>query len=159
MPLDVNAPDFSVACIRFASGVVARLTCSIIAPHDHSLKIIGDEGILGINDCWYYGAPVYIKRMIRVRRKTFISPWKQRYPLVKTASKFRYSGSQQMDFCRGIAEMVAAITEDRPSRLSARYSLHNNEVVLAIHNALETGSPCKISSSFDPIEPLPWAKS
>jgi len=33
VPLDVNAPDFSVACIQFASGVVARLTCGIIAPH------------------------------------------------------------------------------------------------------------------------------
>lgn len=158
VPLEVSTPDFSVACIKFASGVAARLTCSIIAPHNHSLKIIGDEGILGIDDCWYYRAPVYIKRMISIRRKTFVSPWKQRYPPVRTASKFRSSGSQQMDYCRGVAEMAAAITEDRACRLSARYSLHNNEVVLAIHNALETGSPCKISSSFDPIEPMPWAK-
>src|SRR5262249_974055 len=29
-----SAPDFSVACLKFASGVVARLTCSIVAPHD-----------------------------------------------------------------------------------------------------------------------------
>ena len=57
IPLDVNAPDFSVACIKFASGVVARLTCSIVAPHDHSLKIIGDEGLLGVDDCWFYGTP------------------------------------------------------------------------------------------------------
>ncbi len=39
----VTSPDFSVACIQFASGVVARLTCSILAPHDHSLKVVGDE--------------------------------------------------------------------------------------------------------------------
>ncbi|XQQ06797.1 MAG: Gfo/Idh/MocA family protein [Leptolyngbya sp. IPPAS B-1204] len=80
VPLDHNAPDFSVACIKFASGVVARLTCSIVAPHDHQLRIIGDDGVMGIEDCWYYGSPVYIKRMIRIRRKTFMSPWKQRYP-------------------------------------------------------------------------------
>ena len=30
-PLDHNAPDFSVACITFESGVVARLTCSLVA--------------------------------------------------------------------------------------------------------------------------------
>jgi predicted dehydrogenase len=159
VPLDVNAPDFSVACIKFASGVVARLTCSIVAPHDHALKIIGDEGILGIDDCWYYGAPVYIKRMIAIRRKTFITPWKQKYPLVRKAPKFGYKGSQQMDFCRGVAEMAEAITEKRPCRLSPRYCLHNNEIVLAIQNALETGAPYKLSSSFDPIAPMPWAKS
>ena len=42
----VASPDFSVACIQFASGVVARLTCSILAPHDHSLQVVGDEGVL-----------------------------------------------------------------------------------------------------------------
>lgn len=157
--LEVDAPDFSVACIKFASGVVARLTCGIIAPHDHSMKIFGDEAILSINDCWYYRSPVYIRRMFNLRRKTIVSPWKQKYPLVGKASpRFRSRGVQQMDYCRGVAELAAAITEKRPCRLSARYSLHNNEVVLAIHNALETGSPCKISSSFEPIDPMPWAK-
>ena len=81
-PLSENAPDFSVACIKFASGVVARLTCSIIAPHDHSLRIVGDEGILSTHDCWYYRSPVRIQRFFTIRRKTFVSPWKTRYPLV-----------------------------------------------------------------------------
>jgi predicted dehydrogenase len=158
MPLDHNAPDFSVACIKFASGVVARLTCSIVAPHDHELRIIGDDGILGIEDCWYYGSPVYIKRMISIRRKTFISPWKQKYPLVRKPPKFNYKGSQQMDFARGIAELAAAIEEKRPCRLSPRFSLHNNELVLAIHSALETGAPYKLTTTFEPIAPMPWAK-
>ncbi|WNZ21480.1 Gfo/Idh/MocA family oxidoreductase [Leptolyngbya sp. NK1-12] len=156
--LDRNAPDFSVACIKFASGVVARLTCSIVAPHDHQLRIIGDDGVMGIEDCWYYGSPVYIKRMIRIRRKTFMSPWKQRYPLVQKPPKFGYKGSQQMDFARGVAELAAAIQERRPCRLSPQFSLHNNELVLAIHNALETGAPYKMTTSFDPIAPMPWAK-
>ncbi|MBD3881474.1 Gfo/Idh/MocA family oxidoreductase [Phormidium tenue FACHB-886] len=157
--LDYNAPDFSVACIKFASGVVARLTCSIIAPHDHALKIIGDEGILCTDDCWFYGAPVYIKRMIKIRRKTLMSPFKQRYPLIKKPEgKFRYRGAQQMDFSRGVAELAAAIEEKRPSRLSTAYCLHNNEIVLAIQNALETGAPYKLTTTFDPIAPMPWAK-
>lgn len=159
LPLDVNSPDFSVACIKFASGVVARLNCSIVAPHDHSLRIIGDEGILETEDCWNYRSPVYIKRRMTIRRKTFISPWKQKYPLVGQGnSKFRHRGSQQMDFCRGVAELSRAIREQSTCRLSARYSFHVNEIVLAIQNALETATPYKISSSFDPIEPMPWAK-
>jgi predicted dehydrogenase len=157
--LDMDAPDFSVACIKFASGVVARLTCSIIAPHDHSLKIIGDDGIICIDDCWYYEDPVYIRKWVNIRRKSVENPFREKYPLVrKTTSTFGYKGAQQMDFCRGIAEMAAAIAEKRPSRLSARYSLHTNEIVLAIQNASENSSTYKITTTFDPVEPMPWAK-
>lgn len=49
---EVQTPDFSVACIKFSSGAVARLTCGIIAPHDNSLMIIGDDGILYTKECW-----------------------------------------------------------------------------------------------------------
>ncbi|EKQ70213.1 putative dehydrogenase [Leptolyngbyaceae cyanobacterium JSC-12] len=160
VPLDVNAPDFSVACIQFASGVVARLTCGIIAPHDHTLRIVGDDGMLCTHDSWYYKSPVFIKRMMRIRRKTFMSPFGKKYPLVKSnyPSKFKYKGSQQMDFSRGVAEMAQAIAENRSCRLSAQYSLHVNEIVLAIQNALEHSCTYKVKSTFDPIEPMPWAK-
>jgi predicted dehydrogenase len=158
MPLEHKAPDFSVACITFASGVVARLTCSIIAPHDHSLRIIGDEGVLGTPDCWYYRSPVYIQRPITIRRKTFMSPWKAGYRLVgATGGRYRYRGSQQMDFARGVAELAASIRERRPCRLSGRYSLHTNELVIAIDHALAIGAPYAVITTFDPIEPMPWA--
>lgn len=153
-----DTADFSVACIKFASGVVARLTCGIVAPHDHTLRIIGDDGIMGIHDCWYYGDPVYIRRMMRIRRKVFMSPLKQKYPLVRKPAGFSYKGAQQMDFSRGVSEMASAITENRPSRISTRFSLHNNELVLAIQGALETSSTYKMTTTFDPVEPMPWAK-
>jgi predicted dehydrogenase len=157
--LEIETPDLSVACIKFASGVVARLTCSIVAPHDHSLKVVGDEGILYTDDCWYYRSPVHIRRRLNIRRRTIVTPWKENCPLVGSgATRYRVGGSQQMDFCRRVAELAAAIAEQRPCRLSARFSLHNNEVVLAIHQALETGSSYKVSSSFKPIEPMSWAK-
>lgn len=158
--LDNNAPDFSVACIKFASGVVARLTCSIIAPHDHSLTIVGEEGIIYTKDCWYYKSPVYIKRRLNIRRKSIINPWKFKYPLVgKSLSKSSADNSQQMDYSRGIAELAAAITEQRPCRLSARFALHINEIVLAINNADKTNGKYKILSSFEPIQPMDWAKT
>lgn len=158
VPLEVNAPDFSVACIQFASGVVARLTCSIVAPHDHTLRIIGDRGILGTDDCWYYHSPVHVKRMLTIRRKTFISPLKEKIPLLgQKPARFTSKGSQQMDFCRGVAEMAEAIAQSRPCRLSADYSLHVNEMVLAIHHALETGASYTLTSTFDPVEPMSWA--
>ena len=62
-PLDPpDTPDLSIACILFESGVVARLTCSIVAPYNHALQIVGDEGVLTCDECWHYGAPVRLER-------------------------------------------------------------------------------------------------
>lgn len=157
--LETLAPDFSVACIKFASGVVARLTCSIIASHDHAMKFYGDQGVLSIDDCWNDRTPVHVQKQVTIRRKSFITPWKINYPLVgKDNPMVRYRGSQNRNFCRGVAELVAAIQEKRPSRLSDDYCLHICEIVLAIHNALEHGSPYKLTTTFTPMEPMPYAK-
>lgn len=152
-----DTPDFSVACIKFASGVVARLTCGIVAPHDHELKIIGDRGVMSIKDCWFYDDPIYIQRMVRIRRKVFFNPIKQKYPLVRKMPKFAYRGAQKMDFCRGVAEMAQAITQKRPNRLSKKFCLHNNELVNAITYALENSNTYQMTTTFEPMQAMEWA--
>ena len=87
-----------------------------------------------------------------------LSPIKQKYPLVGTKTKFNYRAAFQMDFARGIEEIANAIREDRSCRLSAKYSLHINELVLAIHQATENNSTYHVKSTFEPIEPMAWAK-
>jgi len=43
----VEGPDFSVAALKFASGMAARLTCSVIAPKDRrGLLVLPDPGAL-----------------------------------------------------------------------------------------------------------------
>jgi predicted dehydrogenase len=158
VPLRENGPDFSVACMTFDSGVVARLTCSSVAPRDHSMRFIGDEGVLEVADSWRWGSPVYLRRRVNIKRRTVVSPWRKRYRLHGTSrpavGRLR---SHKTDFSCGVAELASAATERRPCRLSARYSLHLTEVVLAIHNALGGMPRYKVGSSFDPIEPMPWA--
>ncbi len=158
-PLELESPDFSVACIQFASGVVARLTCSIVAPHDHSLKIIGDEGVLYTNDSWDYHSPVYSRRLMSIRRKTFLNPVKKRHKLLQDkVVKINTRGAQNMDFSRGPAELASAIRERRRSRLGADFSLHVIEMALAIHYAREQGASYRMTTTFEPIEPMPWAR-
>lgn len=153
-----SAPDLSVACIRFESGVVARLTCSILAPHDHSIRVIGDDGILSIRDSWFHADPVYLRRWLTIRRRTILSPILWRYPRVRSPHpKLKRRGASQMDYLLGVRELCDAIREDRPSRLSAEFCLHTSEIVLAIHNALETNTPYILTTSFEPMQPMPWA--
>lgn len=152
-----DTPDLTVACIAFESGVVARLTCSIVAPHDHVLRVFGDEGVLYTPDTWHYRAPVYSRRWLTIRRRTLLSPFKKSHPLPPAPyGRPQTRGSQSMDFARGPAEVAAAIREGRASRLSSHFSLHVNEIVLAIHHA-GGGATVPITSRFAPPEPMPWA--
>ncbi len=57
-----DTPDFSVACLNFASGVVARVTCSIGVPYDHRMRIIGNLGMLTADTYRDYQCPVYLER-------------------------------------------------------------------------------------------------
>jgi hypothetical protein len=57
-----------------------------------------------------------------------------------------------------MADLAEAVREGRSPRLSAQYCLHIAEIVLAIHNALETGSVYKVQTSFESMDPMPWAK-
>lgn len=61
-----DTPDFSVACLNFASGVAARITCSIVAPRDQRLRIIGDEGEISAESYSHYQAPVRLERFSKV---------------------------------------------------------------------------------------------
>jgi len=158
-PLAVDAPDFSVALIRFQSGVVCRLTCSIIAPHDHELTVIGDKGILSLDDCWFYRAPITLRRRWKIRRRMLFSPIKRKLRLQKSqADKVSRKGAAAMDFARGITELANALNEQRDSRLSPRFSLHITELALAIHNAGTDGGTYTVKSRFEPMTPMPWAK-
>ena len=156
--LSMTSPDFSVACILFRSGVVARLTCGILAPHDHVMKVVGDDAVLYVPDSWDYRSPVYVRRWVTIRRKTFLSPWRDKRSLAAAPhGTIRTKGSQSMDFCRGPAEVAQAIQAGRPSRLSASFALHVTELALAIHDAPRHGSSHLMTTTVEPIEPMPWA--
>ena len=157
--LDIRWPDFTVACMQFESGVSARHTCSILAPHDHQLRIVGDRGVLSTPDCWMYRSPVTIRRMVRIRRRQFVLPWDKRYPLVgRNNPKIPAKAVTQMDWCRGVADMEHAIRENRRPRLAPDFCLHVTELALGIHHADRRPGVVPITTRFDPVDPMPWAK-
>ena len=161
-----NTPDFTSGCIQFASGVVARLTCSIIGPHDHSLRVFGDAGTLTVKEAWDFGSPVYLRPWtrwsFRAERRPFLARLVglggRRVKLVRKPN-FRVTGpgANQMDYCRGVAELADAIRENRSPRLSSRFCLHVNEIVLSLQDPHGMGTPRKITTRFDPVAPMPWA--
>ena len=75
-----DTPDFSVACLDFESGVVGRITCSIAAPYDHQMRIIGNRGVIHTNTYRDYECPVYLERFGKLNLDV------RRVRLVRTSS-------------------------------------------------------------------------
>lgn len=61
-PPRVGTPDYSVVNLHFANGASARITCSVVAPRDHRMRIIGDQGEVSSDSYRHYRAPVYLER-------------------------------------------------------------------------------------------------
>ena len=81
------------------------------------------------------------------------------YPLVRKSDfRFRYDATHAMDFSRGVAEQAAGIVEGRDPRLSSAFSLHVNEIVLAMQNPEEMGHHRRLTTTFAPPSPMPWAQ-
>ena len=159
VPLSRITPDFSCAILAFESGVVARLTCSIVAPHDQRLRFFGDTGVLETEHAWHYRQPVRIQRYLSIRRKMILHPLKEKVALADYPNPLpRGRGAHPMEFCRGPAELAAAADAGRPSPLPNDWCLHNNEVVLAIQQALEHGAHCPMTTRFVPMQPPDWAR-
>jgi predicted dehydrogenase len=153
-PGAAEGPDFSVATLRFASGVAARVTCSVVAPRDHGLKIFGSEGELFAEDCWFYQTPVSYKRWMRVRRRLMLTPWTNKVPLDPAPVAMKKGSAVGMDFIRGPVEAVTAAREGRPSRVATDFVVHVNEAALAIHHAAGASGTYAMRSTCTPPAPI-----
>jgi predicted dehydrogenase len=160
------APDYSVATIRFESGVVARMTNGLYAEHDHRLRLFGDDGVLDVDDPRSDTSPIKLRRYHTIRRRRFLSPRARSLPKLGGDEKIAaYRGSQTRDFCRAIADMARAIETGGRPVTDARFALHITELTLAAHfathpTAAQAGFPDGLSmpyvprSTFTPPQPL-----
>ena len=159
VPLAEQAADVTFAGIEFESGMVARLTCSIVASHDHGLRVFGEDGILAVDDVWKPRARVRVRPRLRIRGRSIESPLARGQRLLGDKEAVRLSrGRRKVDFCLGPVDMARALAEDRPSRLSAEFCLHITELALAINAAQDGPAKIALHSRFDPIDPMPWAR-
>lgn len=152
------APDFSTAVLFFADGPVARLTCSIAAPHDHRIRVIGNDGVLEVGKAWDNAASVRYRRRLRIRRRLLenpiartVKPQGAAHPMVGRR------GAAAMNFALGPVEMLRAIAAGRPGRLTGDYALHLNEVTLAIQAAGDDTGAQAMTTRCAPMELMSWA--
>ncbi|OYR15910.1 Gfo/Idh/MocA family protein [Brucella thiophenivorans] len=158
------APDFSVGCLRFKSGLVARLTSGLAMPKDRSLTIVADKGSITVDDLWDNRSAVRLESTERKRSILSRVFGRLEAKLGKTlawkpaaGSKLNYPKSDavtlpsfpsQIDFMRGVADQARAIETGGTAFFSGAVALHITEVALALNNAGENAAPYKVQSSF-----------
>lgn len=189
-PLDpADSPDFSVACLDFASGVTARMTMSIVAPYDQRLRVIGDRGELWTDTYRHFRNPVWLERFTqlslngRKARAVRGSPLLQwlfgvggrRVPLIRRAPepgaprpsrspaawlrRLKKHQLGEQDKVLGVAALARAIETGGPSPLPPDFCMHVNELTLAIHRAGTEGRPIALTTTCAPLAPEPFAEA
>jgi predicted dehydrogenase len=154
-----SAPDYSSATLYFASGPVARLTCSIVAPHDHHFRVFGPEGVLSVKDCWRNDSEVTIQRRLAVRRRLINSPLLEKVkPAGPTHAMVGRRGAAAMNFALGPVEIFDARDERRAPRVNADFGLHLTEATLAIQNAGKDQGSYRMTSDCPDTPLMPWAR-
>lgn len=143
------AADFSVGCLTFRSGVVARLTCGLAAPRDRALTVVGDRGVMVVRDLWDNRSPINLAahgerswwrkaadRLEAVRgHRLAVQPGPGRAVRYRSAGRAATVPSypSQIDFARGLACQAEAIRAGTLPRFSGRMALHLTELALAVN--------------------------
>ncbi|MCE2576771.1 Gfo/Idh/MocA family protein [Komagataeibacter sp. FNDCR2] len=143
------APDFSVGCLVFRNGVVARLTCGLAAPRDRSMTILGEKGAIAVRDLWDNSSPINLSKHYKPslwqrivdgiesragRRLPFrlYKGKKLSYPSPREVPKLPAYPSQ-INFMAGVQEQAKAIHSGQTPFFSGQVLLHLTEVLLALH--------------------------
>jgi len=158
------APDLSVGCLQFKSGVVARLTSGLAAPRDRSLTIFGERGSITVHDLWDHTSPVNVepsggpRRFVEkaVSRLEAMLGKKLPHPTPGQPLKVRGDRSislppfpSRIDFAGGIAAQAAALASGGGPFFSGKVALHLTEIALALSAAGHNASPYRPRSSFE----------
>lgn len=158
------APDFSVGCLRFKSGVVARLTSGLAAPRDRSLTILGDKGSITVRDLWDNRSAVHLaqttgprplmeKIIRRIEAKVGKAlPFKQvpghRLSYISQSRISLPSYPSKIDFMGGVAAQAKMLRGEGRAIFSDAVALHITELALALHNAGDMPQPYRLRTSF-----------
>jgi predicted dehydrogenase len=141
---ELGTPDWWVAALEHASGVLTRLTATFwVKPgRQRGLEFHGSEAALWL--------PTWAESDSRLLRTTNGEDY-QPVELLREP----YHG---IDWAAALVDLAAAIRDDRPHRMSAEHAAHVVEVLNAAERSRLEGGAVEVRSSFEPPAPLDWAR-
>ncbi len=143
----VDNPDFYVVNLEFPNNIIMRLTCNFYvsgkSKQAESIEFHGDQSSLYLES--WFGADC------RLEQADFGQSEYQSLPLAQEPTS-------HIDWSRGIKDFVAAIQENRVSRVTGAQAAHIVEILEAANISAKSGRPIDLHSTFEPPAPMDWAK-
>ena len=129
-----QADDAWIVLALFAGGPLLRLTCNFYVSSDtvpRTIDVHGDAGTLRLADWIMPGS--------EIGRARYGEP---------VAVSAEADDTQQIDWAVGLADLAAAIAQDRPHRTGAEHAAHVVDVLEAIARSAQSGTRVDIDSTF-----------
>lgn len=171
--LDVKTPDYSSGIIKYSKNIVANVSCSIIAPLDRSISIVGSRGTLYVRDIRDDNSPVYVTQnpgnkifnALEYRFNYWVNkfenlfnyiPWnwglnwrfKKKYKSKYTDKNISSGSYKPVDFCKGINDLINAIETNTKPKVSSEIGVHVNEIIEVLQYPERFNGSKKIKSKF-----------
>ena len=143
VPFSVGTPDFQLAALELAGGVIARVTASFWVPpsKQRGLELHGSAGSMWMPD--WAGFSSLLQRTKDGETWTDVPYVRPPYPGV--------------DWARALVELKEAIAAGRPHRMGPEHAAHVVDVIAAVGRSRIEGGAVDVTSSFPAPEPMDWA--
>lgn len=145
VPFHIDTPDFVVALIELANGMLVRLTTNFYVTQkgrQAGIEFHGDKGSLYLDSWSNFHACVEFGE--------FNQPYTP-VPLVKP-------GPPGTPWGRAVAETAQAIAQARPHRATGEQAAHIVEILGAAAESMTSHRPVDVLSDFPPPAPMEWAR-
>ena len=145
--IPVNTPTTIHGLLEFASGAVITLGASWdVRAHRHGhMELYGRSGTLFLPDPNFFGGDLEIAR--ERSASTIVEPWDHPFGVPNDEGRANYRVA-------GLADMVSAITEDRPHRCSLDLAVHAVDVLTGLLRSGEARAPVDMTTTCAQPEPL-----
>jgi predicted dehydrogenase len=144
VPYQITTPDFMVTMLEMANGIVIRLTTNFYVSqqgHQAGIEFHGDAGSLYLPSWHMFNTDV--------RFAEFDKPYESVPPVREAFNGLHWGYS--------LRDMAYAIANGRPHRATGEQAAHVVEILCAATEAMKTGTPVMLTSTFTPPEPMEWA--
>lgn len=135
----ISTPDFYLAFLEFADGLIARLTASFYVERlvkFTGLEVFGDKASLYLSSWHDFNARIEMK------------PFGREYELVPLIREPIHL-ERNVDWARGVVDLANAIRINQPHRTNVEHALHVVEVIEKITSLpLDGNQIIEISSTF-----------
>jgi predicted dehydrogenase len=143
-PFHLEAPDFIVAVVELANGLVVRLTATFwVGPgKQRGIEFHGEHASLYLASWAEFDS--------RLERSEDGEIY-ERLPLLREP----YRG---IDWAAPLVDLAEALEEGRPHRARADHAAHVIEAINAIDASRERAGTVEVRSDFEPPAPMDWAR-